>query len=79
MKAMLNSMEAIIVFVVLSVALVYCMMALGRRVDEVPCEAEPRVVISPAKKFAQQIKFAVRLRRQMRRFKEKKEAQKSGE
>ena len=77
---MLNSMEAIIVFVVLSVALVYCMMAWRRRrVDEFPCEAEPRVVISPAKKFAQQVKFAVRLRRQMRRFKEKKEAQKSGE
>ena len=53
----------------------------GRRVEEqrVEDEDEPRVVVDPAKKLAKQIKFVVSMRRQMTRFKERKECERKEE
>ena len=61
--------------------IISAMMLLGvfikRRntIEEVPSEeAEPKIVIDPAKAFCQRVKFVMRLKKRMKEFKTKKES-----
>ena len=60
--------------------IISAMMLLGvfikRRntIEEPSEEAEPKIVIDPAKAFCQRVKFVMRLKKRMKEFKTKKES-----